>query len=253
MSTYEFLYGRHSVLRAILNPRRAFQKVFMQNDLPHSAVLDEIRAAAQTKHVELVLSGKTELERKFSLSGKPHQGVVGVSAPYPYTELIDLLSTTPTTPYFIVVLDHIQDPHNVGALIRSAELAGAHAVIVPSDRSCLITPTVVKTSAGACELLPIVQVINLNQTIDILKQHWIQVVGLETGPEHLQLFDQDLTGPIALVIGSEGPGISQLTRKRCDSLIEIPMQGKLESLNASVAGGIAMFEILRQRRAPTAR
>ncbi len=242
----DFLYGRHPVYRALCNPKRQFESVAIQKDLPQAEILDQIYQQAQKRRLPIKFMDKLELERKFSQSGKPHQGVVAVAGDFPYTELDDLLAKTDGKNVLFLILDHLQDPQNIGALIRTAELAGADGVIIPKDRACLVTPAVVKTAAGATELVPIALVTNINKAIDQLKEKWIQIVGLETG-DNTTIYDVDFTGPTAIVIGSEGPGIAQLTQKRCDRLAEIPMPGKLESLNASVAGAVGMFEVVRQR------
>jgi 23S rRNA (guanosine2251-2'-O)-methyltransferase len=245
--TKEFLFGRHPVFRALSNQRREFLGVYFQQDLPENETLNQIYAIAHQRNIPVQTLQRIELERKFSLSGKAHQGVVAISKPFIYARLDEVMDQQTDHPLFLVVLDHIQDPHNVGALIRTAELAGADAVIIPKDRACEITTTVVKTSAGASEILPIVQVTNLNRTIEALKEKWIQIVGLETG-DNTTIYDVDFSGPTALIVGNEGEGIAHLTQQKCDILAEIPMPGKLESLNASVAGAIGMFEVVRQRR-----
>lgn len=244
---YEFVAGRHAVLSILRNPRRQPSKIFWQRDLPQSEIIREIKSEAEKRQVESKELTRFTLEKRFSQSGRNHQGVVLISDPYPYAELEEVLPdrlSKQRQPFYLL-LDHIQDPHNLGALIRTAELAGCSAVIVPKDRACEITPTVVKTSAGACELLPVVRIVNINQTIDQLRDQFVTVVGLETGGAGL--YELDFRGPLALVVGNENKGIAHLTQKKCDHLAEIPMLGRTASLNASVAGGIAMFEVVRQR------
>ncbi len=246
---YEFVSGRHPALSVIKNPRRVVTKVFFQTDLDWTDSLREIKELCDLKHIEWKEISRITLEKKFSLTDKKHQGVVIISSPYPYYILDEVIeqSFKATAPTFLLILDHIQDPQNLGALLRSAELSGCQGVIIPKDRACDITTTVVKTSAGASELIPVAQVANVNRTIEALQKEGITIIGLEETKGTQMIFDTDLTGPLALVVGNEGEGIKELTRKTCDFLMEIPMQGKTASLNASVAGGIAMFEVLRQR------
>jgi 23S rRNA (guanosine2251-2'-O)-methyltransferase len=164
--------------------------------------------------------------------------------------LDDVLTTVfhgPTEP-FILVLDQVQDPHNFGALLRTADAAGAQAVVVPERRSAPLSGTVAKTSAGALSHIPILEVINLVRTLDDLKREGLWIAGLD-GASTLTLFEADLTVPLALVIGGEGEGLRRLTREHCDLLLRLPMRGSIESLNASVAGSVAMYEVLRQREA----
>ncbi|HDS11503.1 MAG TPA: 23S rRNA (guanosine(2251)-2'-O)-methyltransferase RlmB [Candidatus Wirthbacteria bacterium] len=242
---YEFISGRHAVLSVLTNPRRVPSKLFIQNDLPASPVLSEINSQAKTRNVEIKQVSRFTLEKKFSQSGRSHQGVVLISSPFPYYQLDYLLAKAAKQTVKSLILDHIHDPHNLGALCRTAEIAGFDAVIIPKDRACEVTPTVAKTSAGASEIIPIIKVTNLNQTIDKLKEAFITVIGLETGGDK-NIYQLNLTGSVALVVGNEGKGIAQLTQKKCDTLTEIPMHGQTASLNASVAGAIAMFEVVRQ-------
>jgi len=246
--SYEFVAGRYPVLSVIANPRREPRKLFFQTDLDWPPVMQEIKDWAERRHVQFKEVSRITLEKRFSQSGQKHQGVVLITSPYPYAELDEVLPTAVTgkaaNPLYLI-LDHIQDPHNLGALIRSAELAGVTAVIIPKDRACEVTTTVVKTSAGASELIPVCLVTNINRTIDVLKEHGICIIGVETGGA--TLYNLDLNQPLALIIGNENDGLKKLTMDKCDHLAEIPMHGRTASLNASVAGGIAMFEAARQR------
>lgn len=177
-----------------------------------------------------------------------HQGVVAFcrkAKTYNEHDLKDLLENTDTPP-FVLILDGVQDPHNLGACFRSADAAGVHAIIAPKDKSVGITPVVSKVASGAAETIPFVQVTNLARTLEILKEMGIWIYGA-AGEAEATLFQTNLTGPIAIVLGSEGEGLRRLTRETCDVLLKIPMTGTVESLNVSVATGIFLFEVVRQR------
>jgi len=177
-----------------------------------------------------------------------HQGVALRVEGFSYTELDEILDRCRASGEkgLLLVLDGVQDPHNLGAIIRSAACAGAHGVIIPKDRAARITPTVEKSSAGAVETVPVAQVVNVAQTLDELKKEGFWIFGAADSAPGV-LFGQDFTGPVVLVIGSEGEGIRPLVRKKCDGLFSIPMRGGVSSLNASVAAGVALFEVVRQR------
>jgi len=176
-----------------------------------------------------------------------HQGMLAYVAAVPYVELEDILSAAEAKGEdpFIILLDGITDPHNLGAIVRSAECAGAHGVVIPERRAAGLTPAAAKAAAGALNHMPIARVKNLNRVIEALKQRGVWVVG--TAMDGEDALSADLSGPVALVIGSEGEGISRLTLEKCDRTISLPMKGKIESLNASVAAGILMYEIVRAR------
>lgn len=188
-------------------------------------------------------------KKLYQLSGgASHQGVVAVGACGNYVSVEEILAASDKkgTKPFIIICDEIEDPHNLGAIIRTAETAGADGVIIPKRRSASLNATVFKTSAGAASYVPVARVSNLASCIDMLKENGVWIYGTDaSGSDYSQT---DLTGSIALVIGSEGFGISKLIQKKCDFMIKLPMLGKITSLNASVAAGIFMYEILRQRR-----
>jgi 23S rRNA (guanosine2251-2'-O)-methyltransferase len=223
--------------------------LYFQENLPQSDDLDELRMEAVRQRIPVDKLPRVALERKFSLSGKPHQGVVLIAEPSEYVELEALIETATTSdrPALLVILDHVQDPHNLGAILRTSILAGAHGVIIPRDRAAAVTPAVVKASAGASEMIPICQVTNLNRAIDEIRATGIWVTGIETGSGQT-IYDVDLTGPLAIVAGNEDGGIARLTQEKCDFIAEIPMQSDLESLNVSVATAVCLFEAVRQRR-----
>ncbi len=177
------------------------------------------------------------------------QGVIAACSAVRYATLEDLFrkAESKQKPPFIIIADEITDPHNLGAIIRSANAAGADGVIIPKNRSAGLDAVVAKTSAGAVHYTPVVRVTNLSQTIDLLKERGVWLAGADMSGQKT-LYEWDLTGPIALVIGSEGKGVSRLLKEKCDFMVKIPMLGEIESLNASVAAGIMMYEIVRQRQ-----
>lgn len=189
---------------------------------------------------------KKEKLDQLSETGK-HQGVIAMTAAYNYAEVEDILEAAREKgePPFLVLLDNIEDPHNLGAIIRTANLAGAHGVIIPKNRAVGLTATVARTSAGAINYTPVAKVTNLARTIENLKKEGIWFVCADMGGT--QMYDLDLKGAVGLVIGNEGNGVSKLVREKCDFIASIPMQGNIDSLNASVAAGVLAYEIVRQR------
>jgi 23S rRNA (guanosine2251-2'-O)-methyltransferase len=236
-----WIWGRHPVLEAIRAGRA--RRVLLAAGRRHSDVLDEIRRAALDRAVpleEVPLGVVAKVAE-----GENSQGVAAeVSAPET-ARLADVLATLPD---FLLVLDQVQDPHNVGALMRTADAAGVAAVVVPERRSAALSGVVAKTSAGATNYLPAVSVPNLSRAMDEMRQAGLWTVGLD-GEARQSLYEIDLTVPVALVLGGEGKGLRRLTRHHCDLLARLPMNGRVESLNASVAGSIAMYEVVRQRLA----
>jgi 23S rRNA (guanosine2251-2'-O)-methyltransferase len=179
--------------------------------------------------------------------GANHQGVIAEAAAFCYMDLNDLLAAQHDTPAIFLVLDHLSDPQNLGTLLRTAEAIGAHGVVIPRERSASITPAVEKASAGAVEHLPIAQVVNLPRALDTMKERGIWIFGLDaSATEHYDRVDYDR--PVALVVGSEGRGLSRLAREHCDFLVKLPMRGKVASLNAAVAGSIVLYHVWRIRR-----
>lgn len=176
-----------------------------------------------------------------------HQGVIAYVTPYSYVEVEDILAQARDKGEdpFLIILDEITDPHNLGAIIRTAECSGAHGIIIPKRRSVGLTPAAIKASAGAVEYLPVAKVTNLANLLDKLKDQGIWIAGADMDGQNYT--SQNLQGPIALVIGSEGRGIGRLLKEKCDFIIKIPLKGSIESLNASVAAGILMYEVVRQR------
>jgi 23S rRNA (guanosine2251-2'-O)-methyltransferase len=206
----------------------------------------ELRALAQRAGVQVNAADDATLDKL--AEGARHQGVVAEVTPRagdPETQLEEALEGAAGAP-LLLVLDGVQDPHNLGACLRSADAAGVTAVIVPRDRAAGLTPVVRKVAAGAAETVPLVAVVNLARTLRELKGRGVWLVGTDDSAEKT-LYEADLTGPVALVLGSEGEGMRRLTRECCDLLVSIPMAGAVESLNVSVAAGIVLFEAVRQR------
>jgi 23S rRNA (guanosine2251-2'-O)-methyltransferase len=213
--------------------------------------LDEVRALAARAGVPVADADDATLERL--AGGVRHQGVVAEIAPRtvdPETQLEEALEAAGAAP-LLLVLDGVQDPHNLGACLRSADAAGVAAVVVPRDRAAGLTPVVRKVAAGAADTVPLVPVVNLARTLREFKARGVWLVGADDAAGRT-LYEADLTGPVALVLGSEGEGLRRLTRECCDQLVAIPMAGAVESLNVSVAAGVVLFEAVRQRRAAAA-
>ena len=240
----EMIYGMNPVLEALRGSRRAFELFVAVG--ANDRRLEKLLKLAEEKGVPVRHRDKRDIAR---LCGtEHHQGVALRVEGFPYTDLADVVEQWRNTGTngLMLVLDGIQDPHNLGALIRTAACAGANGVIIPRDRAAAVTPTVEKSSAGAVETIPIAQVTNIAQTLAELKEAGFWIYGA-VGEAAEPVFRQDLTGNVALVIGSEGEGLRPLVRKACDLLVAIPLQGGVSSLNASVAGGVLMFEVVRQR------
>jgi len=207
--------------------------------------INAIIELAKRKAVKVTLVQRKKLD---DMSNANHQGIIAMSkAPKVKSEqfLDDLLQDL-EEPAFLLILDGVQDPHNLGACLRTADAAGVHAIIAPKDRSVSLTPTVRKVACGADQRVPLIQVTNLARTLKLLKSYQIWLIGT-AGETQTSLFDTNLTGPMAIVMGTEGKGMRRLTRENCDTLVKIPMRGSVESLNVSVATGITLFEALRQR------
>lgn len=241
----DLLYGFHPV-REGLRGRRQPLELFVL-DGPLSERLQKLLALAGERGVPVRRRQKADLDR---LAGQPHhQGVVLAIEPFSYADLDDLLAAwhNSARPAFFLLLDGITDPHNFGAILRNADAAGCHGVVVAKDRSCPVTPVVDKASAGAVEHLPVCQVTNLARTIEELKAAGVWVYGLCGEEGGRLIYAEKLEGNVALVVGSEGEGLRQRTRQLCDGLLAIPMGGAVASLNAASASAVALFEVVRQR------
>lgn len=236
-SKQDQIEGRQPVREALLAGRTINQLY-----LAKGAKLDELYQLAKERGVAVSWCERARLD--LLAEGRVHQGVIAQVAPFTYASLGELI-TAPEP--LLLLLDGIEDPHNLGSLLRTAEGAGANGVVIPKRRAAAVTPVVEKTAAGALAHLPVARVSNLAQTIDLLKKQGFWIVGTEMHAEKT-LWEADLTGPLALVIGNEGKGISRLVGEKCDFSVRLPMKGQIDSLNASVAGGILLYEVLRQRQ-----
>ena len=238
-----YIEGRNAVLEAYRSGK-TIDKLFVLDGCQDGPVKSITREAK--KHDSIINYVTKERLDQMSETGK-HQGVIAVSAAYEYAEVEDILKNAEEKgePPFIFILDGIEDPHNLGAIIRTANLAGAHGVIIPKRRAVGLTPIVAKTSAGAINYTPVAKVTNLSNTIKELKDKGLWFVCADMGGT--TMYDLNLTGPIGLVIGNEGDGVSKLVREKCDVIVSLPMKGQINSLNASVATGVLAYEIVRQR------
>lgn len=235
--------GRNAVLEAFRSGK-TIDKLYILDgcqDVPVKTIAREAR-----KHETIINYVKKERLDQLSETGK-HQGVIAVAASYEYATVEDILQRARDKgePPFILLLDNIEDPHNLGAMIRTANLAGAHGVIIPKRRAVGLTAVVARTSAGALNYTPVAKVTNLKATMEQLKKEGMWFVCADMGGT--PYYNLDLKGPIGLVIGNEGEGVSRLVKENCDFVASIPMKGDIDSLNASVAAGILSFEIARQR------
>ena len=239
----EQIEGRNAVLEAFRSGK-CVDKLFILEGCQDGPVRTIAREARKT---DTIINYVTK-ERLDQLSEtRAHQGVIAQVAAYEYSTVDEILARAEEKgePPFLVLLDNVEDPHNLGAIIRTANLAGAHGVIIPKRRAVGLTSTVAKTSAGAINYTPVAKVTNIAKTIEELKEKGIWFVCADMGGE--TMYDLDLTGPMGLVIGNEGEGVSRLVREACDFTASIPMKGDIDSLNASVAAGVLAYEIVRQR------
>lgn len=235
--------GRNAVIEAYRSGK-PIDKIFILDGCQDGPMMTIKREAK--KHDTLVKFVTKERLDQMSETGK-HQGVIAYAAAYEYAELDDIFAKAAEKEEdpFIIILDNIEDPHNLGAIIRTANLAGAHGVIIPKNRAVGLTATVARTSAGALNFTPVVKVTNITQTIRELKDRGLWFVCADMGGT--EMYKLNLKGPIGLVIGNEGDGVSRLVRENCDMIASIPMKGDIDSLNASVAAGVLAYEIVRQR------
>src|SRR5438105_3670143 len=239
-----FIYGINAVTESLKARGRSFEWVGVakeRHDLRLQRVVDECRRQG----VAVRFVPRPELDRM--AGNNAHQGVVAVTSGKQYNDLDDVVAAKRGQFSLIVVLDGVEDPHNLGAILRTADAAGADGVVIPERRAAGVTPTVTKASAGASEHLPIAKVTNIGRTLEELKSKNLWIVGLdERAPQNYDALDYNMD--CALLLGAEGHGLHDLVRRKCDFLVSIPMQGGLPSLNVSVAAGVVMYEILRQRR-----
>lgn len=235
--------GRNAVLEAFRSGK-TIDKIFILDGCQDGPVRTIVREAK--KHDTILNFVAKERLSQLSETGK-HQGVIAYSAAYDYSDIEDMfrLAEERGEAPFLILLDNIEDPHNLGAIIRTANLAGAHGVIIPKRRAVGLTATVAKTSAGALNYTPVAKVTNIAKTIEELKERGVWFVCADMGGE--SMYRLNLTGPIGMVIGNEGEGVGRLVKEKCDFIASIPMKGEIDSLNASVAAGVLAYEIVRQR------
>ncbi len=241
----ELIAGKHSVAEA-LRAGRSINKIWIAEGTQQKQ-MQPILTEAKNRGVVVQTADKRKLDTL--VPGIQHQGVVAQAAPYIYAEVEDLLAAAAAKDEdpFLIILDEIEDPHNLGSILRTADCTGVHGVIIPKRRSAQVNATVSKTSAGAAEYVPVARVTNLAQTMEKLKEAGVWIAGTDVRAEG-EIYDTDVfKGPLALVIGNEGEGMGRLVREKCDVLVKLPMQGRINSLNASVAAGVVMYEVLRQR------
>jgi len=239
----EMIIGKNPVLEAIRSGR-TIHKILLSDAINKRVEQDMMKQAKKNK----VIVQKVPRKRLDQLTDGSHQGVLAYVSNYSYFTIDDILQNAANRQEipFIMILDELEDPHNLGAILRTADAAGAHGIIIPKRRSALLTQTVAKASAGAIEHIPVARVTNIGRAIDYLKEKHIWVVGTdETGEKDYRTLDGHTA--IALVIGNEGNGMTRLVKEKCDWLVQLPMQGNIPSLNASVAASLLMYEIFRKR------
>lgn len=243
----EWLYGRQAVREMLRAQRRQVRQLIVNRGSEQGGVLGTILALAQARGVPVVEADRNRLDQLSERAN--HQGVVAEVSAYPYVELDDILDAAQTRaePPFVLCLDHLQDPQNLGTLLRTAEAVGVHGVLIPERRAAGITPAVSNASAGAVEHLRVAEIVNVTRSLEILKARGLWVAGLDLDEKSTPYDQADLRGPLAIVVGSESEGLSRLVRKQCDWLVSLPMRGRIESLNAAVAGSIVLYAALRAR------
>jgi 23S rRNA (guanosine2251-2'-O)-methyltransferase len=243
----EILYGRQPVREVLRAGRRQVFKVLLAAGVKPVGIVSDILALASKKGVPVQIVDRQELSK---LGGEVHhQGLAAEVSGYPYEDLSSLLAEARQSdvPTLLLLADHVQDPQNLGSLLRTAEAVAVHGVVIPERRAVEITPAVVHASAGAAEHVRVAQVTNLVRAMEALKTEGVWLAGLEPLPEARLCWEADLSGPLGLVVGSEGQGLARLVRETCDFLVRLPMYGHVESLNAAVAGAIVLYEACRQR------
>ena len=236
--------GRNAVLE-LLESDRDINKIFISDGEKHGSI-NKIIALAKEKKVIINEISRTKLNQMAQTEN--NQGVIAIVPPFNYCEIEDILeeAKNKNEKPFIIILDGIEDPHNLGSIIRTAETAGVHGIIIPKRRAVAVNSTVAKVSAGAVEHMKIARVNNINDTLKILKNNDVWICGTDMNTDKYY-YDEDFRGAIGIVIGSEGFGMNRLVKENCDFLVKIPMKGNITSLNASVSAGIVMYEVVKQR------
>jgi 23S rRNA (guanosine2251-2'-O)-methyltransferase len=234
----ERIYSRNAVYEAIRAKRRQILSIEIAEGAQEKGKLAEIVKLAQAQKIKVIRSPRTKLDKVHD----NHQGIIAEAGAYPYSDVIEILDLAQkrNEAPFVLLLDSLQDPQNFGTLLRTAEAVGVHGVIIPLARTVEVTPAVVNASSGASEHMLIAQA-NLSQTIEALKDNDIWVVGMDQAGAEIEAGSRHLKGALGLVVGSEGEGLHELTRKKCDIVMKLPMKGKIESLNAAVAGSVALY------------
>lgn len=237
--------GRNSVLE-LLESGKDINKIFVTRGEKHGSI-NKILGVAKERKIIVVEKDKRQMDEM--AQEENYQGVIAIVPPFEYVEISDILKTAEEREEdpFILILDGIEDPHNLGSIIRTAETAGVHGIIIPKRRAVSVNSTVNKTSAGAVEHMNIARVTNISDAIEELKQAGLWICGTDVETDKYY-YNQDLTGPLGIVIGNEGKGIGDKVKKNCDFLVKIPMKGKVKSLNAAVSTGIVLYEAVKQRR-----
>ena len=237
--------GRNAVIE-LLESDRDINKIFISDGEKHGSI-NKIIAMAKERKIVITEISRAKLNQMAQTEN--NQGVIAIVSPFNYCEVEDILeeAKNKNEKPFILVLDGIEDPHNLGSIIRTAETAGVHGIIIPKRRAANVNSTVSKVSAGAVEHMKIARVNNINDSIQLLKDNGVWIYGTDMDTDKYY-YDEDFTGAVAIVIGSEGYGMSRLVKENCDFLVKIPMKGKITSLNASVSAGIVMYEIVKQRK-----
>ena len=236
--------GRNSVIE-LLESKKDINKIFVTKGEKHGSI-NKILAMARERNVIIVEKDKRQMEQMAQTPN--YQGVIAIVPPFEYCEIEDILedAKNKNEDPFVLILDEIEDPHNLGSIIRTAETAGVHGVIIPKRRAASVNSTVSKVSAGAVEHMKIARVTNISDSIQKLKDNGLWICGTDIDAKNYY-YDQDLKGPLGIVIGNEGQGMSEKVKKNCDFLVKIPMKGKVTSLNASVSTGIVVYEAVKQR------
>lgn len=236
--------GRNSVIE-LLESKKDINKIFVTKGERHGSI-NKILAMAKERNVIIVEKDKKQMAQMAQTPN--HQGVIAIVPPFEYCEIEDILENAKikNEDPFVLILDGIEDPHNLGSIIRTAETAGVHGIIIPKRRAASVNSTVSKVSAGAVEHIKIARVTNISDSIQKLKDNGLWICGTDIDAKNYY-YDQDLKGPLGIVIGNEGQGMSEKVKKNCDFLVKIPMKGKVTSLNASVSTGIVVYEAVKQR------
>lgn len=236
--------GRNSVIE-LLESKKDINKIFVTKGERHGSI-NKILAMAKERNVIIVEKAKKQMAQMAQTPN--HQGVIAIVPPFEYCEIEDILENAKikNEDPFVLILDGIEDPHNLGSIIRTAETAGVHGIIIPKRRAASVNSTVSKVSAGAVEHIKIARVTNISDSIQKLKDNGLWICGTDIDAKNYY-YDQDLKGPLGIVIGNEGQGMSEKVKKNCDFLVKIPMKGKVTSLNASVSTGIVVYEAVKQR------